>query len=156
MCLKTSSTERKNYLCRLHDFRSVACSVTTSQIQGPLFDPEFRILSVWSFACSLVVHVGFIQVLWMNVYTNDCVKVCMHGLIHVVPSALNPVFPEYAQIIHCVWMTLLMNECKGWKLFIMGEYPLSAQRGEKNDYCCPWLWFQCLLEESVTCIKHCV
>lgn len=41
-----------------------AGSVAAPQLQVPRFNPELGVLSLWIFACSLYVYVGFLQLVW--------------------------------------------------------------------------------------------
>lgn len=62
--------------------------VAASQLQSPWCDPEFGLLSMWSFMCSSHIHEGFLQV--FRLATLNCPKVQIPSIVYSAHSFPRP------------------------------------------------------------------
>lgn len=63
--VKSKRPKSKQKKRRLSHYRIKYVDMVTSLTDpGSWFEPELGLLSVWSFACSLKVQMGFLVVLW--------------------------------------------------------------------------------------------
>lgn len=104
-------------------FSGTACSLTTSRLHRPRFDPVLRLLSVQIFTYSPRAYVDFLHVLQFppasqkhaGKYTGDCT---LAPAVYQLP--IQDVFPPYAQcsqdplqlwsvVNEGVWMKVWMN-----------------------------------------------